>query len=304
MVQMYMLIQVTLVAFECTKFFRRSPLRTHLCCRAVGARFKFRMAAPSDSAVQVALRIRPFAQKELLEGCEQALSALDANTVLVGTDRPFAYDFAFGGTTAQAAVYDKAVKPLVMQCLTGYNATVFAYGQTGSGKTHTMLGNAPVDQLITANGPCVAVSEAAGVIPRVITDMFAEIARRSVDTEFAVRATFSELYNEEVRDLLDASPADGKPPIAIREDTAGNILVVGLKEMEIGSPAEALGLLHTGQQQRATGCTKMNAHSSRSHAVFTIIIEQTGKISASDDAGAEPALYKISKFHLVDLAGR
>lgn len=145
-----------------------------------------------NGAVRVALRIRPFAQKELLEGCEQALSALDGSTVLVGSDRPFTFDHCFGGTVAQTAVYSTAVQPLVQQCMAGYNATVFAYGQTGSGKTHSLMGAPPTE---------AGVTEDSGVIPRVISDIFAAIASRP-DTEFAVKATVCEVYNEEVRDLL------------------------------------------------------------------------------------------------------
>lgn len=110
-------------------------------CELLAAAFEFQTPpfAMTDP-VRVALRIRPFAQRELLEGCEQALSALDGSTVLVGSDRPFTFDHVFGGSASQSTLYETAIQPLIAQCLSGYNATVLAYGQTGSGKTHSMMG--------------------------------------------------------------------------------------------------------------------------------------------------------------------
>jgi hypothetical protein len=128
---------------------------------------------------------------------------------------------------------------------------------------------------------------------------------KTKETEFAVRVTFTELYNEELRDLLEA-PSPGEPPkhVTIREDTDGNIVLSGLKEVDVTSPAETLAILASGQRSRATGATKMNAVSSRSHAVFTIIIEQSSREAADGCSDGDPLAYKISKFHLVDLAGR
>jgi hypothetical protein len=81
-------------------------------------------------SVEVALRIRPIAQHELVDGCEKAVVALDSSTIMVGADKQFTYNFAFGDGSSQATVFDACVLPLVMECLKGYNATVFAYGQT------------------------------------------------------------------------------------------------------------------------------------------------------------------------------
>jgi kinesin family protein 11 len=85
-----------------------------------------------------------------------------------------------------------AVRPIVEEVLEGFNCTIFAYGQTGTGKTHTMEGEheGSVDGLPTE----------AGVIPRAMAHIFEYL--QASGSEYSVKCTFLELYNEEITDLL------------------------------------------------------------------------------------------------------
>lgn len=87
----------------------------------------------------------------------------------------------------------------------------------------------------TCRSSSLPPDEHAGIIPRVINDLFTEMASRASTVDFTVTATFCELYKEELIDLLD-STSDKIP--AIREDTAGNVMVTGLKEVEVGAANE------------------------------------------------------------------
>jgi kinesin family protein 7 len=117
------------------------------------------------------------------------------------------------------------VQPLVAACFKGYNATVFAYGQTGSGKTHTM----------GTVGVSATVEEDQGIIPRALADIFNEVNARSCSADISVRVSFLEIYNENIRDLLDHSPAASSKSISIRDDAAGNVKVLGASEISVSS---------------------------------------------------------------------
>eukprot|EP00736_Rhodelphis_marinus_P012722 Rmarinus@m.8893 len=238
-----------------------------------------------DSSVKVAVRVRPLIPKE--RACRQAECALvqsESNTVLVGKDRSFAFDFAYGPQASQSEIYGQCIHSLVENCFAGYNATVFAYGQTGSGKTFTM-GTA---------GAGVSSDEAVGIIPRVIEHLFSGIEKRRANAEFLVRVSFLEVYNEDLRDLLN--PSTPSKDLAIREDSSGNINVTSIAEEVVTSAGDLIRCLEEGSAARTVGGTLMNAHSSRSHAIFTIVVEQR----VSKDGVPE---YIASKFHLIDLAG-
>ncbi|XP_038603909.1 chromosome-associated kinesin KIF4A [Tachyglossus aculeatus] len=235
--------------------------------------------------VRVALRCRPLVPKELAEGCQACLAFVPGEPqVVVGTDKSFTYDFVFDPTTEQEEVFTSAVAPLVRGVFKGYNATVLAYGQTGSGKTYSMGGAYTADQ---EREPSV------GVIPRVIQLLFREIERRA-DTDFTTKVSYLEIYNEEILDLL--CPArDKSSQINIREDPKQGIKIVGLTEKAVGSGPEMVRCLEQGNTGRTVASTAMNSQSSRSHAIFTISIEQRKR---SDKSGSF-----CSKLHLVDLAG-
>ena len=243
-----------------------------------------------DLAVRVAVRARPLVAKERAERARECLSYPKANAVVLGESRAFRFDDVFGPAATQGEVYDRLVSPLVESCFRGYNATVLAYGQTGSGKTYTM-----------GSGCADLADDQIGVAPRVVADVFAEALRRAEtgESDVRVRCAFLEVHNEEVRDLLH--PDVNPKRISIRERADGAIVAAGAREAATRSSDEMLRLLELGCVARTTGGTKMNAQSSRSHAIFTIIIEQTHltrevrRRHGGDCASA--------KFHLVDLAG-
>ncbi|KAM9333403.1 kinesin family member 4 [Pholidichthys leucotaenia] len=234
--------------------------------------------------VRVALRCRPLVPKEINEGCQSCLTfAPGEPQVIVGAEKVFTYDYVFDPTAEQEEVFNTAVSPLLCGLFKGYNATVLAYGQTGSGKTFSMGGAYTSAQ---ENDPSV------GVIPRVISRIFEERERRT-DCEFVLEVSYLELYNEEILDLLCSSK--DKSAISIREDPKEGIKIVGLTEKRVFSAHEMVDCLELGNSGRTVAETAMNAVSSRSHAIFTITLEQRRGSDKEDSI--------LSKFHLVDLAG-
>jgi len=153
-----------------------------------------------------------------------------------------------------------------MSVLEGYNATIFAYGQTGTGKTFTMEGFKQLGfNSVSANHPD------CGIIPRSMEEIFTFIQSDSTQkTTFMVRASYLQIYNEVISDLLKTD----RQALQIREDKRRGVFVEGLSEWAVRSPAEIYNLMIRGQSARAQASTKMNDVSSRSHAVFIIIVEQ------------------------------
>ncbi|KAK9866728.1 hypothetical protein WJX84_012203 [Apatococcus fuscideae] len=254
----------------------------------------------ADCKVCVAVHVRPLIDTEAVEGCQSTLQ-VTAGQPQISCGQSYTYDHVFGGGgTHPDLLYDRCVMPLVHGLFRGYNATVFAYGQTGSGKTYTM-GSA-----FNAGGP------ARGVIPKVMEAIFARISSNK-DTGFTVRVGFVEIHREDIRDLLVLDPR-AQSAVHIREVAGGGVCLAGATEKEVGSQAEMADVLAQGSLLRATGSTGMNKHSSRSHAIFTITLEQRREIpgvaagaeSGSDDEeamGAGETEYLCAKMHLVDLAG-
>nr|XP_020458229.1 kinesin-like protein KIF27 isoform X2 [Monopterus albus] len=236
----------------------------------------------SEVCVRVAVRIRPLLPKEVLHNHQVCVRVVPGSAqVLLGLDRVFSFDHAFGPTDSQDDVYESCVQPLVESLVDGYNATVFCYGQTGSGKTYT-LGGGNLD-------------EDGGIIDRVAQDVFLLLGgkrKNSDGLEATVRLSYLELYREELRDLLELHTIQKE--LHIREDERGNTVVVGAKEIVVTSAEELLSILETGNALRHTGTTGMNEHSSRSHAILTLQLIQCCQNNKSVHS---------SKLCLVDLAG-
>ena len=178
--------------------------------------------------------------------------------------------------------------------LEGFNCTIFAYGQTGTGKTHTMQGDCSGE-----------LSEAAGVIPRAVAHIFASL--EAANSEYSVKCTFLELYNEEITDLLSAEEEDPRrlpaqselrsKPLALMEDGKGGVMVKGLEEVIVMNATEIFSVLERGTSKRRTAETLLNKQSSRSHSIFALTIH----IKEMTAEGEE--LIKVGKLNLVDLAG-
>ncbi|XP_041359286.1 chromosome-associated kinesin KIF4A-like isoform X2 [Gigantopelta aegis] len=237
--------------------------------------------------VRVALRCRPLIPREVTEGCQLCVRFTpNEPQIVLGVDKAFTYDFVYSQIHSQVAVYE-AVQPLIGSIMKGCNATVLAYGQTGSGKTYTMGG---------CFCACSAQEEdenELGVIPRVLRDLFSSIDKQAEEKLFTVKVSYLEIHNEDLHDLL--CPPAKRESLSIREELQGAIKIQGLREVLVTSYEETLRCFAHGSMGRTTGATAMNNTSSRSHAIFTIHIEQTSKTDGMDIVR--------SKFHLVDLAG-
>ncbi|XP_072516812.1 kinesin-like protein kif7 [Salminus brasiliensis] len=241
-----------------------------------------------DTAVQVAVRVRPLLPKELLHSHESCITTYpEDKRVTLGHDRHFHFDFVFEECSVQEEVYAGCVQPLIEAFFQGFNATVFAYGQTGSGKTYT-IGEANISSFR---------DDEQGIIPRAVAEIFKLLDENDL-SDFSVRVSYLEVYKEIFRDLLEVETAS--KDIHIREDDKGNIVLCGVKECEVEGLDEVLSLLESGNTARHTGATQMNPHSSRSHTIFTVLMEQRrGGLRAT--GGSLQIL--SSKFHFVDLAG-
>nr|XP_043640176.1 kinesin-like protein KIN-4C [Erigeron canadensis] len=259
-----------------------------------------------SQSVRVAVNVRPLVTPELVAGCSDCIIVTPGEPQVQIGSHSFTFDYVYGSTgSTSSRIFDDCVAPLVDALLHGYNATVLAYGQTGSGKTYTMGTN--------YNG-----ESSNGIIPKVMQTIFKRVEETKKTTEYLIRVSFIEIFKEEVFDLLDSSPqvynkadGNGKPagpsraPIQIRETANGGISLAGVTEAEVTSQEEMASYLLRGSVCRATGSTNMNSQSSRSHAIFTISMEQkriSGMTSEGvyDDVGDD---ILCAKLHLVDLAG-
>ena len=138
-----------------------------------------------------------------------------------------------------------------------------------------------------------------GIIPRSMEDIFKYIQNVSNSkTTFMVRVSYLQIYNEVVSDLLRTDRSN----LHIREDKKKGVFVEGLSEWPVRSPHEIYGLIQKGTSSRATAATRMNDMSSRSHAVFIIIVEQM-TIVEDENTGEEHKEIRVGKLNLVDLAG-
>ncbi|KAL9461351.1 hypothetical protein AB3S75_004367 [Citrus x aurantiifolia] len=267
--------------------------------------------ASENCSVKVAVHVRPLIGDERAQGCKECVAVTHGNPqVQIGT-HSFTFDHVYGnGGSPSSDMFGECVAPLVDGLFQGYNATVLAYGQTGSGKTYTM-------------GTGLREGCQTGLIPQVMNALFNKIETLRHQTEFQLHVSFIEILKEEVRDLLDSVSVSksvtanghagkvaipGRPPIQIRESSNGVITLAGSTEVAVNTLQEMAACLEQGSLSRATGSTNMNNQSSRSHAIFTITLEQMRKLhSVSPDNGAPDEdmgeEYFCAKLHLVDLAG-
>ncbi|XP_007479404.2 kinesin-like protein KIF7 isoform X1 [Monodelphis domestica] len=247
-----------------------------------------------ETPVRVALRVRPLLPKELLHGHQSCLEVEpEEKRVILGRNRSFDFDVVFAEASGQEMVYLTCVQPLLGAFFEGFNVTVFAYGQTGSGKTYT-IGEASIASLH---------EDEQGIIPRAMAEAFKLIDENDL-LDYTVRVSYLEVYKEEFRDLLEVGTASRD--IQLREDDKGNVVLCGVKEVEVEGLDEVLSLLEVGNAARHTGATHINRLSSRSHTVFTVTMEQrrgTGRLPRLPSMGPISGQLLSSKFHFVDLAG-
>lgn len=206
---------------------------------------------------------------------------------LTAWHREFVFDASYEGDGGDAVYQDIGV-PLVKQAWAGYDSSLFAYGQTGAGKTYSMLG-----------GP-----GEPGLIPRVCAGLFEAIEASAGTDDVRVEASFMEIYNEGVRDLLLPT---GRP-LRVREHPQLGAHVPDLTTVRVTTADEIAALAEVGSRARATAATRANGRSSRSHAVFTLSVERR-RIEEDEHAGwwssgeAWSRCTTRARLRLVDLAG-
>ncbi|CAJ0941918.1 unnamed protein product, partial [Mesorhabditis belari] len=235
------------------------------------------MAGPSECGIQVFCRFRPMNSKEEREN-NKFVPKFPAGTEdqISVAGKVYMFDKVFKPNSTQEQVYKGSAYHIVQDVLSGYNGTIFAYGQTSSGKTHTMEG--------------VFGSELQGIIPRIVQDIFNHIYTMDVKLEFQIKVSYYEIYNERIRDLLDIT----KVNLAIHEDKNRVPYVKGATEQAVASPEDIMSCIDQGKANRMVAVTNMNEHSSRSHSVFLIAIQQRDTETNKQLSG---------KLYLVDLAG-
>uniref|UniRef100_A0A3P9JEB2 Kinesin-like protein KIF14 n=1 Tax=Oryzias latipes TaxID=8090 RepID=A0A3P9JEB2_ORYLA len=251
-----------------------------------------------NSAVTVAVRIRPFNPREKAEKALQVIFTSGQDTLVQHPHSKqsfsFTYDFSFCSVddsnpafASQQTVYETLAKPLLLRAFEGFNTCLFAYGQTGSGKSYTMMG----------------FEGEAGVTPRFCQDLFSKLASlENVEVKYHVEMSYFEVYNEKIHDLLVTrdEPTQRRMPLRVREHPVHGPYVADLSANVVSSFGDIKGWLELGNKQRATAATGMNDKSSRSHSVFTLVMTQTKTESVE---GEEHDHSITSRINLVDLAG-
>ncbi|KAK8506692.1 hypothetical protein V6N13_032068 [Hibiscus sabdariffa] len=245
-----------------------------------------------DRNVQVLIRIRPLSATERVsQGYGRCLKQESAQTLLwLGhMETRFTFDHVACETISQEKLFRVVGLPMVENCLSGYNSCMFAYGQTGSGKTYTMMGDIyeVEDQL----------SEDCGLTPRIFEYLFSRIrmeeeSRKEEKLRFSCKCSFLEIYNEQITDLLDPSSTN----LQLREDSKKGVYVENLMEYNVRNVDDVLKLLLQGASNRRMAATNMNSESSRSHSVFTCIIESHWEKDSMTH-------FRFARLNLVDLAG-
>uniref|UniRef100_H2ZLU2 Kinesin-like protein n=1 Tax=Ciona savignyi TaxID=51511 RepID=H2ZLU2_CIOSA len=243
----------------------------------------------NSECVKVVVRCRPLNQKEI-EGNHESVVSMDVKTGQVQIKNPkapldppksFTFDAIYDWNCTQSDIFEETFHPLLDSVLNGFNGTIFAYGQTGTGKTFTMEGCVRSDQ------------ELRGAIPRSFEHVYKHIARTK-DQQYLVRASYLEIYQEDIRDLLSK---DQSKRLELKERPDTGVYVKDLLSFVTKSVKEIEHVMNVGNQNRSVGATNMNEHSSRSHAIFVITIE------CSEDGLDGKNHIRVGKLNLVDLAG-
>eukprot|EP00040_Diaphanoeca_grandis_P004947 m.30693 g.30693 ORF g.30693 m.30693 type:complete len:758 (+) comp16331_c0_seq1:119-2392(+) len=249
--------------------------------------------SPTEKKINVCVRKRPLNRKELQRFDVDVTTIPDGENVLVHEckskvdltkfleNHQFRFDHAFDESVDNKTVYTYTAGPLVKTIFDRGMATCFAYGQTGSGKTFTMGG-------IFAEGSKTP-DTSAGIYAMAATDVFRlNQLPANKAKNLKVSVSYFEIYGGKVFDLLNEQKR-----LRVLEDGKGQVNVVGLAERVVTGINDVLALLKSGTEMRVTGTTTANPNSSRSHAVFQIILRNSvsrkvhGKFSLIDLAGNE-----------------
>ncbi|KAI3338432.1 hypothetical protein F4824DRAFT_459293 [Ustulina deusta] len=299
------------------------------------------------TAVKVAVRVRPPLKPtdpgfDLIPQRFQRSMVQTMSDTSIAIESPqgkkvFVFDRVFSPEVGQDGVWNY-LNESINAFVQGYNVSLLAYGQSGAGKSYTMGTAGPSEQ---------GDLDSMGVIPRAATELFEKLegstttsrnpnrssmsqlrapvrysmqtpASKPADKNWQLKATYVEIYNEQLRDLLlpDSVGPHERSVVSIREDTKGNIILTGLRQVDINSADDLMNALNFGSTIRQTDATAVNAKSSRSHAVFSLnLIQRKHKLPAAQGAekrfsvpveaisGGDSWVTTDSKLHFVDLAG-
>ncbi|KAM8986009.1 kinesin-like protein KIF1C [Ara ararauna] len=250
----------------------------------------------AGASVTVAVRVRPFSARETQRQAKCVIQMCGNTTCITNPKLPndstksFTFDYSFWSHTSeedphfasQHRVYEAIGAELLLHAFRGYNVCALAYGQTGAGKSYTMMGRAEPGQ--------------RGLIPQLCEDLFARVAKEgSPEVSFSVEVSYMEIYCERVRDLLTPR---GRGALRVREHPLLGPYVQDLSRLAVTSLGDIAELLDSGNKARTVAATAMNASSSRSHAVLSIVLSQRRR-----DPLSQLCSEKVSRISLVDLAG-
>lgn len=232
--------------------------------------------------IRVLCRVRPVCAGETNAADTKNLVTFDPEDDAVlylsnkGKLMTFELDKVFTTQATQEEVFHE-VQSLVTSCIDGFNVCIFAYGQTGSGKTYTMEG----------------IPEDPGINQRALRLLFSEVSEKKPDWDYKITVSMVEIYNETLRNLLGDNPNE-KLDIKMCPDGSGQLYVPGLSEFTVESVEDINKVFDLGHMNRATACTNLNEHSSRSHALLIITVAGFNSSTGHRTSG---------KLNLVDLAG-
>ncbi|XP_068217159.1 kinesin-like protein unc-104 isoform X4 [Palaemon carinicauda] len=250
------------------------------------------------SSVKVAVRVRPFNNREIGRECKCIIEMSGKTTSITNPKAPpgskdatksFNFDYSYWSHdvndavfASQSDVFKDIGEEMLEHAFQGYNVCIFAYGQTGAGKSYTMMGKQEDGQ--------------EGIIPLICKDMFDKMSSCSDDElQYSVEVSYMEIYCERVRDLLNPK---NKNSLRVREHPLLGPYVEDLAKLAVTSYEDIHSLIDEGNKARTVAATNMNETSSRSHAVFSIVLTQR-----RNDTTTNLSTERVSKISLVDLAG-
>lgn len=247
---------------------------------------------PKGTNIQVVVRSRPLSEAEkahntpVVVQCNPKRKELTVNhghRTKGGPSKSFQYDAVYGQFATQEEVFRGSVAPIIKEVLAGYNCTAFAYGQTGTGKTFTMQGE-------------LGSHELKGVVPRAVEEIFASLDHKK--SEYTIKVSCLQIYNEELEDLLAPDSADKKPLRIFEERSSkGGVQIPDLEEEIVNTADDIFKILVRSSERRISKATVLNPDSSRSHCIITLTIHS--KETAIDGN----QIIKTGVLNLVDLAG-
>lgn len=281
----------------------------------------YEAALGSEEPIRVLIRVRPPSTNGKNESTSGNVTVEPPDTLRVSRAKQGEIQARFDAVLSSSASQDEVfqhVGPAVDAVMGGVNATVFAYGQTGSGKTYTLFGGLLQGEPAPSTDPELA-SPSEGMACRALRLIYARAeAAAEVGMRVAASASFLEVYNEHITDLLlpssgraawggggaawgggGAHGADGSQALSLCQNEQGEVAVRGLSEVPVHNVGQALKLVRRALRGRAVRQTEMNSRSSRSHAVLQLTIE----LSPLAGGGVAAAGATRARLNLVDLAG-